>query len=207
MNGRVVDVTAMSQAAEENAVPPWAQVPSGWPIPSEDLTEHATKVVLAALAMDGRCPADERLARDSETTASNLLPGPADDVTTSDLLAVALNVPMPPVAVRRFLTHGGHRLEVLTALTGLQDDDLVLANPSALVAMENLLDVIRRAMSSGDASVSLEGLDRAELLCAQKRPGLFTALTGPTRAAAAGAHRSDGQSGVRACRAWRLRTG
>ena len=182
-NGRVVDVTVISQAAEEAAVPPWAQVPSGWPILSEDLTEHAAKVVIAALATDGICPADERLARDAEITASNLLPGPADDVTTSDLLSVALQVPVPPVAVRRLLAHGGHRLEVLTALTELQDDDLVLASPSTLVAMENLLDVIRRAMSSGDASGSLEGLGRAELLCAHKRPGLFSALNEPIRAA------------------------
>src|ERR1035437_4168031 len=99
------------------------------------------------------------------------------------LRRVALKVPMPPVAVRRLLTHGGHRLEILTALTGLQDDDLALASPSALVAMESLLDVIRRAMSSGDASGSFEGLGRAEFLCSRKRPDLFPTLTGPVRVA------------------------
>ena len=175
-------MTAFSQAAEENAVPPWAQVPPGWPIPSEDLTEHATRIVLTALAMDGECPADKRLARDAEKTASSLLPGPADGVTTSDLLAVALKVTLPPVAVRRLLAHGGHRLEVLAALTDLPDDDLVLASPTSLEAMEHLLEVIGDAMSTGDATNSFDGLGCAELLSAHKRPGLYTALTGPIRA-------------------------
>jgi hypothetical protein len=180
---RVADVTEINQAAEENTPPPWTQAPSGWSVPNEELTEHTRKVVLTALAVDGRCPAHERLAQETETTASSLLPGPADDVTTSDLLTVALQVALPPVAARRLLAHGGHRLEVLTALADLQDDDLVLASPSALEAMEYLLDVIRRAMSSGDASGSFEGLGRAELLCSRKRPGLFPTLSGPVRAA------------------------
>jgi Family of unknown function (DUF6308) len=96
---------------------------------------------------------------------------------------VALQVALPPVAARRLLAHGGHRLEVLAALTDLQDDDLVLAGPSALVGMEHLLAVIGDVMSAGDAPKSLDGFIGAEFLCARKRPGLFSALTGPVRAA------------------------
>lgn len=180
---RVADVTEINQAAEENTPPPWTQAPSGWSVPNEELTEHTRKVILTALAPDGIRPADERLARDAEMNAAHILSGPPDDVTTSDLLAVALQVALPPVAARRLLAHGGHRLEVLAALRDLQDDDLVLAGPSALVGMEHLLAVIGDVMSAGDAPKSLDGFIGAELLCARKRPGLFPALTGPVRAA------------------------
>lgn len=104
-------------------------------------------------------------------------------MTTSDSLAVALQVALPPVAARRLLSHGGPRLEVLAALTDLQDDDLVLACPTALVGMEHLLAVIGDVMSAGNAPKSLDGFIGAEFLCARKRPGLFPALTGPVRAA------------------------
>ncbi len=180
---RVADVTEINQAAEENIPPPWTQAPSEWPVPNEELTEHAKEVCLAGLAVDGICPADERLAQDDEMNATHLLSGPPDDVTTSDLLAVALQVPVPQVAARRLLAHGGHRLEVLAALTDLQDDDLVLAGPSALVGMEHLLAVIGHALSTGEAGKPFDGLGGAELLCSRKRPGLFPTLTGPVRAA------------------------
>jgi Family of unknown function (DUF6308) len=181
--GRVAGVTENNQAVEENTPPPWTQAPSGWPVPSENLTEQARQVVLSALAVDGMHPADERLVRDAETNAALLLSGPPDDVTTADLLDVALQVPLPPVAARRLLVHGGHRLEVLAALTDLQDDDLVLAGPSALLAMEHLLAVIGDVLSPGDAPKALDGFIGAEFLCARKRPGLFPALNGLVRAA------------------------
>jgi Family of unknown function (DUF6308) len=180
---RVADVTEINQVAEENDAPPWTRVPSGWSVPNEELTEHARQVVLSALAVDGMHPAHDRLAQDAEMTAAGLLPGPADDMTASDLLAVALQIPVPPVAARRLLTHGGNRLEVLAALTDLQDDDLALVGPSALVGMEHLLAVIGDVMSAGDAPKSLDGFIGAEFLCARKRPGIFPALTGPVRAA------------------------
>jgi Family of unknown function (DUF6308) len=180
---RVADVASINQAVEENTPPPWTQAPSDWPSPSEELIEHARQVVLSALAVDGMHPAHERLAQDAEMNVAHLLSGPQDDVTTSDLLVVALQTAVPPVAARRLLAHGGHRLEVLAALTDLPDDVLVLAGPATLVDMEHLLAVIGGVMSAGHPPKSLDGFIGAEFLCARKRPGLFPTLSGPVRAA------------------------
>lgn len=95
------------------------------------------------------------------------------DVTVGDLLAVSLlGSAMPPVAVRRLLGHGGHRLDVLKALQAMPDRELYMADEQTLVQMERLTEAVLRAVQDGTTDQA-DARALAIALCARKHPDLF----------------------------------
>jgi hypothetical protein len=135
---------------------------------------------MRALAMDEHRPADVRLIDYYDTDSNHpgasfveLDPSHPMDVTSTDLLAVSmLGILTPPTAIRRLLSHGGHRLDVLNALKSVQDQELYMADDQTLVHMESLADAVLRSVRDS-ASDEVEARAFALALSARKRPDLF----------------------------------
>ena len=162
---------------------PWNQVPTAWPVASAALMSEAKTRCLRAVAMDERrsvraCLIDYYNIDSNHPGASFMDLDPADprDVTAGDLLAVSmLGIPTPPVAVRRLLSHCGHRLDVLDALRAMPDRELYMVDERMLVQMDRLAEAVLRC---GREAFTEQTDSRAfaVALCARKRPDLFPVI-------------------------------
>lgn len=155
-------------------------VPSGWAVPAAARLEYATQQALAALAMTGDRPVQDRLRRfynvesDYAGATFTTLPGTDPDrIEPVDLLAAhLLSVPIPAGAVRRLTEPGPTRDLVTQTLAQLPDESLARAGAETLLAMEGAHTAVKAALS-GPHVKSANAWVTASKICARKRPRLF----------------------------------
>ena len=158
----------------------WTQIPPTWPAAPAELLGQAKDRALVSLNPGGRYPVAARLADyyDADldyagATFAGLAPISPDDVTASDLHAIALlSVDAGPGSTRRLLEPGANRTEVLAALGNVPDTDLLVAGPGTLAAMETLHLAVKSALSAPTVAHPNAWVTAAKL-CARKRPELF----------------------------------
>ena len=157
-----------------------SQIPATWSAVSAEQLQQAKMRTLVALDLGGPHPVAKRLANYYDVdmdyagaTFVTLGPIDSDDVTATDLHAIAmLNVKAGPGATRRLLEPCASRSEVLAALRGLPDSDLLVASPATLAAMETMYLAVKGTLSASTVARPNAWVTAAKL-CARKRPDLF----------------------------------
>lgn len=163
-----------------NATAPYLLRPTHWPAVPDDVLQLVTQRALAALHDDGTWPVAQRLADyyDAEGDAvgaslTELAPNEWCDVTAADLHATSLmGDTIGARATRRLLSSGPQRTWVVEALRRLPDQELLLADPATLAAMEDFHSAVEHALSDTDTRRSHRSI-AASGLAARKRPELF----------------------------------
>ena len=144
------------------------------------MLNHAVSQTLKALTTGTEHPVEHRLFayydREKDYAGADfaeLLPIADHDITPTDLFAVSrLSMRFKASATRRLLDYGGHRLNVLNTLAAIPDTELLIADPFALIAMDNFYIAVKAAVIDPTAKQS-DPWVTASKICARKRPNLF----------------------------------
>lgn len=154
--------------------------PTDWTPASPHQLEHATKLVHQALndaAAVGHLETYyRRVGNYAGATFLDLDPVDPYSFTAADLLSLnLLGVAAQPVAVRRLLEPSrerGHLVRLLSEENLPIDADLAMADADQLLAMAELHEAVKRALSPADVKDPNPWVT-ASKLCARKRPDLF----------------------------------
>lgn len=162
-----------------NATATYLHSPTHWPTVPDDVLQRVILRALAALHDDGTWPVAQRLADHYDTDGdsvgasfTDLAPNAWCDITAADLHATSLMGDTIGARATRRLLSGPERTWVVEALRRLPDQELFLADPATLEAMDDFHSGVEHALSNADARRSPRSM-AASSLAARKRPELF----------------------------------
>lgn len=106
-------------------------------------------------------------------TFAGLSPNVPDEFTATDLLATrTLNVPIPVVAIRRFLEFEEAKVALTQKLSALPPHSLRVTEPEDFVPMASLYECVKQLLAPGGSTSSNRWVTASKLV-ARKRPDLF----------------------------------